>query len=365
MDNLRDLLRLASVPRIGPQKLRSLVAHFKNPTTVLKANARDLIKVPGIDKKLASSIIHHDGESFADDQLRRLNRANARIVTIWDEEYPNLLRKIYDPPSILYVQGKFSEADRKSIAVVGTRHPSPYGQRVAETLSRDLANLGIVTVSGLARGIDTIVHSTTLKSSGRTIAVFGSGLDVPYPLENRKLMHQIAEMGVVLSEFPMGTKPDATNFPRRNRIISGLSVGTIIVESADDGGAMITASTALDQNREVFAVPGNITEKKSAGPHTLIREGRAKLISSIDDVLEEVGTLLHLESKISKKIMKPIDLSLFEEKIFNLLSADPIHIDAISERGNVSTSDALVSLLSLEFKGLVKQLPGKYFVKMY
>ncbi|HXG37883.1 MAG TPA: DNA-processing protein DprA [Bacteroidota bacterium] len=362
--NVRDLLHLASVPRIGPLKIRSLIAHFGTPTEVLKATARDLVEVPGIDKKLASHILHHkDGQRLADEQLKRLNKIGGRIVTLWDKEYPSLLKKIYDPPAFLFVLGKFTKQDETSLAIVGTRHPSAYGQQVAERLSRELAKLGITTVSGLARGVDTVVHSTTIKAGGRTIAVIGSGLDVPYPPENKKLQERIAEEGAVVSEFLMGAKPDAPNFPRRNRIISGLSLGTIIVESAEDGGAMITASTALDQNREVFAIPGLMTEKRSAGPHKLIKEGRAKLITSIDDVLEELQPLRSLSQRKEQKPEPRAELTLFEQKIFDVLQTEPIHIDTIAELANVSPTDALVNLLSLEFKGVVRQLPGKFFTR--
>lgn len=363
MFNVRDLLHLASVPRIGPLKIRSLVAHFGGPAEVLKASARELIRVPGIDKKLASNIVHHkDGEAFADEQLKRLNKIGGRIVTTWDKEYPSLLKKIYDPPAFLFVLGKFSKEDDAAIAIVGTRHPTQYGQQVAEQFSRELTKLGITTVSGLARGLDTIVHSSTLKAGGRTIAVIGSGLDVPYPPENKKLLEKIGVEGAVVSEFSMGAKPDAPNFPRRNRIISGLSLGTVIIESAEDGGAMITASTALDQNREVFAVPGSINEKRSQGPHKLIREGRAKLVVRVEDVLEEFQQL----SRLLKKEREPeptVELTLFEQKIYDVLQTEPTHIDAIAELANVSPTDALVNLLSLEFKGVVRQLPGKYFTK--
>ncbi|MCX6141607.1 MAG: DNA-processing protein DprA, partial [Ignavibacteriales bacterium] len=198
----------------------------------------------------------------------------------------------------------------------------------------------------------------------RTIAVLGSGLDVIYPAENRKLLEAIAVQGAVFSEFHMGTKPDATNFPRRNRIISGLSLGTIVVESAEDGGAMITASTALDQNREVFAVPGSIMEKRTAGPHKLIREGRAKLAQNVDDILEELGPQMRHLLKREHAPEVSIEMTLFEKKIFDVLKNEPIHIDTIAELAETSTADALVNLLSLEFKNLVRQLPGKMFLRL-
>jgi DNA processing protein len=364
MQNVRDLLRLSSVHRIGPTKIRALLSHFENAAEVLEAPPRELIKVPGIDKKLASNIAHcENAGDFADEQLKRLNRVGARIVTIWDKEYPDLLKKIYDPPALIYVLGKFSPMDRQSIAIVGTRLPTLYGQQIAECFSKDLSRLGITVVSGLARGVDTIAHVAALKWGGRTIAVIGSGLDVPYPPENKKLMEQITDAGVVISEFPMGAKPDATNFPRRNRIISGLSLGALVIESAEDGGAMITASTALDQDREVFAIPGSINEKRSCGPNKLIQEGRAKLVRNIDDILAELN--LRLDDGIARKEEPPpLQLTMFEQKIYDLLSKNPIHIDDLADSSDDSTSDVLVTLLSLEFKGLIKQLPGKMFLRM-
>lgn len=365
MHNVRDLLRLASTPKIGPHKIRLLVSHFHSPTEVLKASPRALIRVPGIDKKIASNIVHNkDGEQFADNQLKRVNKLGATILTIWDAEYPELLKRIYDPPALLYVLGKFMTLDKSAVAIVGTRAPSAYGQLVSESFARDLAQLGVTIVSGLARGIDTLAHWAALEARGRTIAVLGSGLDIVYPAENRKLFDAIAVQGAVVSEFPMGTKPDATNFPRRNRIVSGLTLGTIVVESAEDGGAMITASTALDQNREVFAVPGSIMEKRTAGPHKLIREGRAKLIQNVDDVLEELGPQVRHLLKRERVREVTIELTLFERKIFDVLTHEPIHIDALAELAETSTADALVNLLSLEFKGLVRQLPGKMFMRL-
>jgi DNA processing protein len=364
MINARELLRLSSVPRIGPQKIRALIAHFKSPAKVFQASARELNCVPGIDKKLTSYILHHTiGENFADEQLKRLNKLGGRIVTLWDKEYPPLLRKIYDPPVFIFVLGKIKEVDSRAIAVVGTRHPTPYGHSVVENLTRDLAQHNITIASGLARGVDTIAHSTALKYKTRTVAVIGSGLDVPYPPENKKLLDRIAEEGAVISEFPMGTKPDAPNFPRRNRIISGLSLGVVVIESADDGGALITATTALDQNREVFAVPGNITEKRSSGTNKLIRDGRAKLITCVQDIYDELALQLHFSFN-QANVQPQSDLTPAEQSLFRLLSDEPIHIDILAEQADISSSDALVTLLSLEFKGVIRQLPGKLFVRL-
>ncbi len=364
MFDIRDLLRLASIPRVGPQKIRALVSHFGDPGRALRASPRELIKVEGIEKKLATTIARHrGGEKFANEQLKLLNTVEGRIVTVWDQDYPELLKKIYDPPALLFVLGSLRESDRFALAIVGTRVPSLYGQQIAESFTMNLVSLGLTVVSGLARGIDTIAHETTLRSGGRTLAVIGSGLDVPYPPENRRLMEKIAGHGAVISEFPMGTKPDATNFPRRNRVVSGLSLGTLVVESDENGGAMITASTALDQNREVFAIPGPITEKRSRGPNVLIREGRAKLVQTVDDIIAELTFQLRPILKKGKESTPPPQLSLFERTIFDVLRSEPIHIDTIAELAASSPADALVTLLSLEFKGVVKQYPGKMFVK--
>lgn len=363
--NIHDLLHLASIPKIGNNRLRALITHFKTASAVLSASPRELARVEGIDKTIASSIAHSAlSEEFIEDQLSRLNKADGRIVTLWDNEYPSLLKKIYDPPVFLFVRGKFEKEDQYSIAIVGTRIPSPYGKLMAERFAKELSSLGITIVSGLARGIDTVAHTATVQSGGRTIAVMGSALDHMYPAENRKLADRIEENGVVVSEFFMGTKTDPGNFPRRNRIISGMSLGTIIIESEEDGGAMITATTALDQNRELFALPGQITEKKSNGPNKLIRLGQAKLIQSVDDVIEELRVPLRPILKEAVQKTMPPQLSVFEQKIFDVLTYEPQHIDTLSELSNLSPSDTLVNLLSLEFKGAVKQMAGKMFVRM-
>lgn len=357
------MLRLSSVPRIGAQKIRALITYFKTPENVFRASARELTAVPGIDRKLASNIAHYTGgNKYADDQMKRLNRSGGRIITVWDKEYPDLLRRIYDPPAFLFLLGKFKETDARAIALVGTRHPSSYGCSVTESITRDLSKQSISIVSGLARGIDTIAHLAALKSGARTIAVIGSGLDIPYPPENRRLLENISEKGAIVTEFPMGTKPDAPNFPRRNRIISGLTIGTVVIESDENGGAIITATTALDQDREVFAVPGNIMEKRSAGPNKLIRDGHAKLITCVDDIFAELRIQLRLS--LDKTETRPaVEMTTDEQRIYNLLGSEPVHIDSLAEKAISSTSNVLVTLLSLEFKGMVCQLPGKMFIR--
>lgn len=373
MISVFDLLVYSQIPSIGANRLRSLVSYFKNTADIYHASASDIVKVEGFSKKLASEVVNffksskfEDAKKYAEHQLSRLDKVGGKIISYWDTSFPDLLKKIYDPPPILFVKGDFREGDKYSLAIVGTRAPSKYGTTLAQKFSQEFAKLNLTIVSGLARGIDTIAHCAALQVGGRTFAVIGSGLDVLYPPENRNLAERIAKNGAVISEYEMGTKPDAVNFPRRNRIISGLALGTLIIETDVEGGAMITANTALDQNREIFALPGDIRAKKSRGCNLLIKNGIAKLVESIDDVIEELyhklAPLLKNKGKKEPKIIP--ELTLFEKKIFDVLSDEPMHIDGIAEKSGMSTADALVNLLGIEFKGLIKQLPGKMFVKL-
>jgi DNA processing protein len=371
MISVFDLLVISQIPHVGPGRMRLLVSHFGSTCDVLRASAKDIAAIPGFNRRLSAEIVHSIKRSggsahheYAERQLSRLNKINGAIVTYWDQSYPEPLKKIYDPPPFYFQLGEYREEDKYSIALVGTRSPSEYGISVTEQFTRELTRLGITVVSGLARGIDTAAHSAVIHHGGRTIAVTGSGLDVVYPPENRILYQQIVRQGAIVTEYEMGAKPDAVNFPRRNRIISGLSLGTIVVETDLNGGAMITATTALDQNREVFAVPGNIGSKRSRGCHALIKEGRAKLAESVDDILAELSTRLRPLLKSSGKEQPRLpDLTLFEKNIYDQLADDPTHIDRIADMANTPTADALVSLLGLEFKGLVRQFPGKRFAR--
>lgn len=364
-NQLTNLYTLLSIDGIGPGKLRNLLAKFRSTERILSEDYHALQKVEGISSNLASRIRKArksipEMKEWLEKELSRLQKINGRLITIWDDEYPNLLKKIFDPPLLLQIVGDLKEQDDFSISIVGTRQPTSYGKVLAERISFDLAQQGITIVSGMARGIDSIAHAGAVKSGGRTIAVIGSGLDVIYPPENRKLFESIYENGAVISEFSLGTQPDAANFPKRNRIISGLSLGCIIIETGIKGGAMQTARFALDQNREVFSLPGNVNVKQSEGTNLLIQRGEAELISSAEDVLLELE--LKLKPVLGKNIPKQQqDLSLFEEKILNVLNNEPSHIDIIATAAKLTISECLVNLLSLEFKGLVKQLPGKMF----
>ena len=364
-DQFVNIRLLLNIEGIGPLKIRNLLARLRTSENIINASINTLIQIEGISKVLASRIAKSKNEkqkftAKLKKEYSLLKRLNGNLVTIWDSEYPELLKKIYDPPILLYVKGNFSENDKYSISIVGTRSPTGYGRIQAEKFSIALANQNITIVSGLARGIDSVVHKATVKSKGRTIAVLGTGLDIIYPPENKKLFEEITDKGMIITEYPLGTKPDAQNFPKRNRIISGLSLGTLVVETGINGGAMQTAAYALDQNREVFAVPGNIGIKQSEGTNALIRKGEAKLVVTSEGILEELE--LKLKPVIGENIPRQnIDLNIFEEKIISCLNSNPLQIDKISELTCLSTSDCLVNLLSLEFKGLVKQLPGRTF----
>ncbi len=365
--SIQDLLHLKSIPKISDRKIINLVNHFNSTAEIFSTEPRKLIKIAGIKETDASLLRHTErNQQFIEEQFSLLNKVNGTIVSYWDVNYPLHLKNIYDPPILLFVRGKFHNNDNYSIAIVGTRHPTPYGKHMTELFAKDLSQRGITVVSGLARGVDTIAHKANLHANGRTIAVLGGSIDKIYPKENEKLVDLIESdhKGAVISELLMSTPSHPGFFPRRNRIISGMSLGTIIIESDVDGGAMITATTAIDQNRELFCLPGNITEKKSFGTNKLIKNGQAKLVQSIDDVLEELQLSL---LPVLKSKPHPVDspqLNAFEQKIVDILPTEPLHIDTISEQTQLSTSDVLVNLLSLEFKGIVRQMAGKMFLRV-
>jgi len=366
-NNLVYLRLLLDIEGIGPQKIFSLLSYFNSFEKTFKSDFNSLLHVEGINKILATKIRssserYNEIESKLVYDLEKLNSVGGKLISYWDDEYPELLKKIYFPPLIIYTLGSFSDHDKNSIGIVGTRQPSAYGKIITEKFSTQLSEKKITVVSGLARGIDSIAHEAALSNKGRTIAVIGSGLDVIYPPENKKLFSQIKDNGVIISEFELGTKPDAQNFPRRNRIISGLSLGTLVVETKLNGGAMQTAAYALDQNREIFAVPGNLNTPQSEGPNALIQRGEAKLVTCVEDILLELN--LKLKPEIGINIPRPsVELTLFEEKVLYVLTNEPKQIDEIAELTSMATSDCLVNLLTLEFKGLIKQLPGKMFIR--
>jgi DNA processing protein len=359
--SLKSLLELYSIPGIGQYRLRKLISIFGSPEAALKSPVQKLSRIEGIDLKTAARIKTEVNNHFVTKQLELMEKYQVNIITCWDKEYPALLKKIADPPAFLYTKGNLSAADNQALAVVGTRIPSYYGRLIAEQFSRELVENKFTIVSGLARGIDTIAHKIALDNHGRTIAVMGSGIDQIYPPENRRLMQEIIKNGVVISEFPLGTKPDAGNFPRRNRIISGLSYGVLVIEAGGKSGALITAFHALEQNREVFAIPGPIHSAKSTGTNKLIKEG-AKLVQGMQDILQELENLIGIQQKVKQKQLPELEVK--EKEIYELLSDTPLHIDQISFQSKKSIPEVLSILLTLELMGIVRQLSGKRFIRL-
>ena len=357
------LLRLAQTPGIGPARIRALVSHFRTAQAAVSATLSSLCRVPGIDRTLAENILHEENADFVHQQLEALARTRARVLTFWDHDYPALLQKIPAPPVMLFSQGKLQAEDRNALAVVGTRSPTQYGKMAAERLTGELVAQGFTIVSGLARGVDTVAHRTALKHGGRTLAILGSGLDVVYPPENQRLLQDLCEAGAVLTEYPFGAKPDAVNFPRRNRIISGLALGVLVVEAGRESGAMITAHLALDQNREVLALPGSNFSPKSAGPHQLVQECE-KLVQGIDDILVELHAQLNLFTAAEYDAKIPVALEEASRKVLSALSSEARHIDELMRQLHMNPAPLMAILLELECQNLIKQLPGKLFVKM-
>ncbi len=356
LDEIRYIYFLSQIKNLGNVNIRKLIEKYPTIES-LKENigSKDLDNNRRIDFKYELNNYRVHSENL-ERILEKSEKNSFRIISINSNSYPCNLRTIYDPPVLLYIKGQRCQNDEFSISVVGTRYPSDYGISVCSDFIKKLSRLNIPIISGMARGIDSIAHKTSLICNNPTYAVLGCGIDVIYPNENKLLYENIIENGLIISEFEPGTKPDKINFPRRNRIISGISRGTIIIETGLKGGAMITAGFALDQDREIFAVPGKINSLKSSGCNELIRAGKARIITKIEDLYSELN--INSEHKQNKKI---IELNIFEKKILEILNNEPIHIDKISELSGLSISDCLVNLLSLELKDAITQLPGKYF----
>ena len=370
---------LALTPGLGPTRARHLVEFFGSVDQLFQASLTSL-EAAGIPAAAAQALATGKSLELAGEELVRARAAGVKMVTLDDPAYPAQLRQIYDPPLALYVRGNPDLLSQPSLAVVGTRHPTPYGLGMAERLSCDLAARHLIIVSGLARGIDAAAHRGALAGRGKTIAIFGTGVDVIYPRENQRLADQIlATGGVLCSEFAMATFAAPQNFPIRNRIISGLSLGVLVVEAGEYSGTRITARCALEQSREIFAVPGNVTSRNSWGPNTLIKQG-AKLTATWEDVWEELPAAVkrQLESEPGSQASdeRPSgSSSLFDEtltprekKILAVLKQDALtHIDEIIERlePEVSSSEIFAALFELELNGKIKQLPGKNYVKSF
>ncbi len=354
------------IPGLGNNAFKSLLEKFGNPEAILAADLSELVKVKGVRKDIAHKIVNREFALDPEEEFRKVEKCNARIITYTDPFYPWILKEIHSPPMLLYVNGKDIPINQIFIAVVGSRNPTHYGLKAAENIGAGLAMRGVGVVSGLAMGIDSAAHKGCLRGGGFTIGVMGTGVDViTYPAPNKKLIKQIMENGAVISEFPIGTPPEPKNFPIRNRIISGLSRGVVVVEATKKSGSLITASLALDQGREVFAVPGSVNSFKSIGTHFLIKHG-AKLIENADDILDEfsLGDIgVKAGNVLRNSPGEPLDMDESERKIYEVISDYPMHIDQIGRLGGMDPGGVLSTLMKMELKGIVKQLPGKMFVR--
>jgi DNA processing protein len=362
---LEYLIMLNLVPDVGAVRIKNLTERFGGIEKIFKATRAQLEQVEKIGPKIADAIINFDKEKTLEREMKLIERYGVKVISCFDENYPANLKEIYDPPAILYVKGELAAEDRYSIGIVGSRRASRYGLETAERLGRELAERGMTVVSGLARGIDAAGHKGALKARGRTIAVLGSGLANIYPPEHMKLADEIQKSGALISEFPMATEPYKDNFPRRNRIISGLSLGVIVVEAAKNSGALITTDFALEQGRELFAVPGQARTATAAGTNMLIRQG-AKLVESADDVIEELGDVIKGHMKTEKPEQPEHatgGLGRQEEDVFVRLSETPLYIDEIVDGTGLTVSEVMHSLTKLELKGIVSKLPGKSYVR--
>jgi len=367
MTRLKALIGLNMFCDIGSMRLKKLLNYFEKPENILKAPYEKLTGVWGIGETIARNITSLKEEDI-DRERAQAKKCNIRIMTIDDGDYPENLKHIPDPPIVLYVKGELKEEDRLSVAIVGSRRASFYGLSCAEKFASDLSERNFTIVSGLARGIDTSAHRGALKYGKRTIAVIGSGFRHLYPAENKELAEEISRCGAVISEFPINAKPLAQNFPRRNRVISGLSLGVLVVEAARNSGALITADCALEQGRDVFALPGKIDSGNSFGTNELIKQG-AKLVSCADDIIEEFNIPVTTTTNLNKREIKDMGLdsrvclSSDESLLYNLISEQAVLLDEIVEKTGINIPEVAGILLRLQMHKLIRQLPGKQFIK--
>lgn len=364
---LEQILTLNAVRGIGTVLHRRLLSRFGSIDRILAAPESALQEVRGIGPAISGELREAVKKGTGAREIEQSEKEGIRILTLEDPEYPAPLKSIYDAPLVLYVRGTLAPEDLVSIALVGSRKPTYYGSTIAERLAVGLAERGVTVVSGLARGIDTAAHRGALKAKGRTLAVLGSGLLRLYPEENVKLAGQIAEQGAVISELPLRTPPDARNFPRRNRIVSGLSLGVCVVEAKLKSGALITSSWALDQGKEVYAVPGKVDAPHAQGCHALLKQG-AKLVETVEDIFDELGPYVDRLRPAARGSAagagRPApSLGAQEALLFECLSTDPLNVDELIESTSLPPATVVGSLLMLEMKHLVRQLPGKNYVR--
>jgi DNA processing protein len=353
---------LSRVKGLGCVNFKKLATHFADPTQAFSASAAELAEVPELDRDVIDALLNFSEWNEVGEELRRIERAGATIVAFGDPKYPARLRTIADPPPVLYVKGEIRSDDDKAVAVIGSRSASDYGRRVARDLCRGLASVGFTVVSGMALGIDGAAHETALNSGGRTIAVLGCGVDRVYPPDHAKLYRRITENGAVISELPIGTRPMGYNFPARNRLISGLALGVVVVEATEKSGSLITAALALEQGREVFAVPGEVGSSRSRGSHRLIRQG-AKLVESVNDIIEELAPQLLTPGSEARKENEQLPENISEDtrKVFALVRERPLQIDEVIESSGFPVPKVSQILLELELLGYLRQLPGNRY----
>jgi DNA processing protein len=370
-------LALSLTPGVGPTRGHRVVQHFGGIERVFFASLTEL-EAAGLPAAAAQSIALNKSYSLAEEEFMKARDVGAELVPFSDDRYPPRLKEIYDPPLVLYVRGDVALLSLPGLGVVGTRHPTPYGMGMAERLANDLASRGLVIVSGMARGVDTHAHRGALNGKGKTVAIWGTGIDVPYPRDNKRIAEAIvAAGGALVSEFPVGTFAAPQNFPIRNRIISGLSFGVLVVEAGEYSGTRITARCALEQGRDIFAVPGNVTNRNSWGPNTLIKQG-AKLTATWEDVWEELPADIKLQLESTWRVESQVqpEASLFsdsqlsphEKRIYALLKPDEAtQLDVIIEKleGQISSSEIFSALFELELAGKIKPLPGKNYVRSF
>jgi DNA processing protein len=364
MEPHEALVALNLIEHVGPVRVRQLLEHFGEAPAILRASRSQLLQVRGIGDDTADSIAAWEKTINLSAEMKRIAEFGCHIVTQADPEYPESLRQIYDPPIVLYVKGDLSLKDKNSVAIVGSRMTTPYGIETARKLAYQLAYLGVTVVSGGARGIDTAAHQGAISGKGRTLAVLGTGINLVTPPENAKLFEQIAATGALITQFPFNRPADKQSFPIRNRIVAGMTLGTVVVEANLTSGALITANFAIEYGRQVFAVPGRIDSPRSKGCHDLIKKG-AKLCEGAEDILSEFEYLFPPSNRPPSAgqtgLLPTLELSDNEQKIYALLSNEEISIDEVIRQSGLPSSAVSVALLSLEMKRLIRQLPGKMF----
>ncbi len=345
------------VPQIGAAKVRAMIDHFGDLERAWHASAAELAQA-GLDRRAIDNLIDKRNTLDLDAEMAKIEQHGITFLTWEDADYPPLLQQVYNPPPVIYVRGQLCPQDQWAVAIVGTRKATLYGRQVAERLSADLAANGITVVSGLARGIDAVAHRAALDAGGRTLAVLGCGLDLVYPAENRQLAHDIVKQGALISEYPLGTPADARNFPPRNRIISGLSLGVLVVEAGVQSGALITVEFAIEQGRDVFAVPGNILSKSSEGCNRLIHDG-AKMVLGVQDVLEELNLSMVTQQAEARAILPDNET---EARLLKLISNLPTHMDELCRQTKLPIHEVSSTLAMMELKGMVRQVGGMNYV---